>query len=437
MKRKQIIDTMVVGFALFAMFLGAGNLIFPPTLGAIAGDQWFKAMIGFMMTGIGLPILGVVASAKAGGRLEDVAGKVNNTFSILFGSLIMICIGPLLAIPRTCATTYEIAVQPLFGNVSPILVSIIFFGLTLFFTLNQSKVVDKIGSILTPILLVILFTIIISSIVKPIGVPKNTGSTQNFVKGFKEGYQTMDAIGSIIMATIVINSVKKRGYTSQKDMFKMTVISGVIAAFCLAFVYGGLVYIGGTGSGYLTIDPENPNRVANLIFMVNKIMGQYGTAALALTVALACLTTSIGLTATAGEFFSDLTHGKLTYKSIVIFTCLFSGIIATNGVDSIITFSGPILSVLYPVAIVIILLNIFDNKIKYKAIYKGATLGAFMASLLDTIANIGDFKNIRSFLDRIPLGSEGFAWVIPAIVFGFAFIVLEMAIDNNNQKGVI
>ena len=141
-KRKQIIDTMVVGFALFAMFLGAGNLIFPPTLGAIAGDQWFKAMIGFMMTGIGLPILGVVASAKAGGRLEDVAGKVNNTFSILFGSLIMICIGPLLAIPRTCATTYEIAVQPLFGNVSPILVSIIFFGLTLFFTLYQSTTFD-------------------------------------------------------------------------------------------------------------------------------------------------------------------------------------------------------------------------------------------------------------------------------------------------------
>ena len=155
MKRKQIIDTMVVGFALFAMFLGAGNLIFPPTLGAISGDKWYLAMIGFMMTGIGLPILGVVAAAKAGGRLEDVAGKVNKTFSILFGSLIMICIGPLLAIPRTCATTYEIAIQPLFGNISPILISIIFFGITLFFTLNQSKVVDKIGSILTPILLVL------------------------------------------------------------------------------------------------------------------------------------------------------------------------------------------------------------------------------------------------------------------------------------------
>ena len=426
MKRKQIIDTLVVGFALFAMFLGAGNLIFPPTLGAISGDKWFLSMIGFMMTGIGLPILGVVAAAKAGGKLEDVAGKVNKTFSILFGSLIMICIGPLLAIPRTCATTYEIAIQPLFGNVSPILVAIVFFGLTLFFTLNQSKVVDKIGSILTPILLVILFTIIISSIIKPIGVPKNTGSTLNFVKGFKEGYQTMDAIGSIIMATIVISSVKKRGYTSQNDMFKMTVISGIIAALCLAFVYGGLVFIGGTGSEFLTIDADNPNRVANLIFMVNKIMGQYGTIALALTVALACLTTSIGLTATAGEFFSDLTHGKLKYKHIVIFTCIFSAIVSTNGVDSIITFSGPILSVLYPVAIVIILLNLFDTRIKYKAIYKGATLGAFMASLLDTIANIGKFEQIRSFLDRIPLGSEGFAWVIPAVVFGFALSLIHI-----------
>ncbi|WP_251320139.1 branched-chain amino acid transport system II carrier protein [Fenollaria sporofastidiosus] len=239
------------------------------------------------------------------------------------------------------------------------------------------------------------------------------------------------------MATIVISSVKKRGYTSQNDMFKMTVISGIIAALCLAFVYGGLVFIGGTGSEFLTIDADNPNRVANLIFMVNKIMGQYGTIALALTVALACLTTSIGLTATAGEFFSDLTHGKLKYKHIVIFTCLFSAIVSTNGVDSIITFSGPILSVLYPVAIVIILLNLFDTRIKYKAIYKGATLGAFMASLLDTIANIGKFEQIRSFLDRIPLGSEGFAWVIPAVVFGFAFIVLEMAMSNNNQNGVI
>ncbi|MCC5910000.1 MAG: branched-chain amino acid transport system II carrier protein [Clostridiaceae bacterium] len=411
---KQTKDVIVLGFALFAMFLGAGNLIFPPSLGFISGDQWVVAMLGFLLTGIGMPLLGIIAVSRAGGTVDHLANKVNPIFAKILGAMIMLAIGPLLAIPRTGATTFEIGIQPLFPEASPIIGSIIFFSITLFFVLNPTNVVDKIGKILTPCLLAVLGIIIYKGITSPIGTPISTDLGQTFSIGFTEGYQTMDALGSVILASIIIGSIVQKGYTKVEDQIKLTIQAGMIAAVGLGVVYGGLVYLGATASGVFSTDIT---RSALIIAVTQNLLGTFGTIALALSVSLACLTTAIGLTATAGQYFNKLSNGKLSYKSIVIATILFSAVFANIGVEKIVGFAVPILVTLYPIVIVLIIMNIFDIYVPKRSAYPGAVFGALIVSLFDALSTVGiEFSYIVGIVSRLPLAQQGFGWFIPAII---------------------
>ncbi len=443
---KKFKDIIVVGFALFAMFLGAGNLIFPPTLGLIAGDKFFSAMVGFMLTGVGLPVLGVIAAAKAGGKTKDVAKHLGEKPAMFLTFMIVLCIGPLLAIPRTAAVTHELSISPIFPSISPVISAIVFFLITMFFTLNASSVIDKVGTILTPLLLIVLAIIIFTGIFSPIGVPIDNGSSENFIRGFEEGYQTMDALASLIFATIIIQSIKEKGYNKLKDQINITIIAGVIAALGLFMVYGGFVYLGATGSGIFSNDLS---RADLLMSLVGQLLGNVGSIILAIAVGLACLTTSVGLVATAGEFFSGL-YDKLSYRNVVYIVCAFSAFFAINGVDTIISLSVPLLTVMYPVTIVLIILSLFDKFIKYKSVYKGACLGALVFSVIqnflaaeDQINSLLERLNISPFfanitpervnfdtpikiIESLPLATEGFAWIVPAIVLGLIFVVNEI-----------
>lgn len=449
-KLKKTKDIIVVGFALFAIFLGAGNLIFPPTLGLIAGKGWLFTMLGFMLTGVGLPVLGVIATAKSGGETTDVFKHLGDKAAGFLTFIILLAIGPLLAIPRTAAVTYEIGVKPVF-NVSPVISAIIFFAIVLYFTLNAMSVVDKIGSILTPLLLVVLAILIIVGVTNPIGKPVDTGNTQHFLRGFEEGYQTMDGLGSLVLATIIIQAVIQKGYTDQKQKFQLTVFAGIIAAIGLFLVYGGFIYLGATASGALSKDLS---RADLLIALVNEILGSKGNVILGLAISLACLTTAVGLTATAGNFFSQVFHEKISYKGVVLMVCGFSAFSAINGVDTLINFAVPILTVLYPVTIVIITMTLFDGLIKHKSAYKGASLGALIISLSQNILGAEDkinhilqkirlspfFANITpekvnfdtpiAVIESLPLSSKGFAWIVPAIVLGLVFALIEKSKDH-------
>lgn len=442
-KKKK--DTLITGFALFAIFLGAGNLIFPPTLGHIAGTKWASSMAGFMLTGVGLPVLGIIAAAKAGGRTIDVFKHLGPKAANIMTFIIILAIGPLLAIPRTAAVTYEIGVKPVFG-ISPVISAVIFFAIVLYFTLNAMSVVDKVGSILTPILIAVLAILIIVGITNPIGTPIVTGNTKNFLRGFEEGYQTMDGIGSLVLATIIIQSIAQKGYEERKDQVRMTCISGFIAALGLFCVYGGFIYLGATSSGVL---PKDLSRAELVIELVNGILGSWGGVILGLAISLACITTAVGLTATAGNFFAAVFNNKVSYKSIVWITCAFSAFFAINGVDTLIAFAVPILTVIYPVTIVLIVMSLADDFIKHKSAYRGACLGAFIMSLIQNILNAEDsinrfletirvspfFANITpervnfdtpiSIIESLPLASQGFGWIIPAIVLGVAFAIYE------------
>jgi len=413
---KKIYDIGLVGFALFAMFFGAGNLIFPPYMGFLSGTTWSVALIGFLITGIGMPLMGIIASARAGGTVEHLAGRVGPKFARILSIVLILAIGPLLAIPRTAAVTYEMGILPNLPWISRAVGSLIFFSITFFFALNQSKVVDKIGKILTPFLLITLVFIIFKGIFFPMAAPTEGSLSSPFSSAFREGYQTMDAMASIVFAEIIIAALIFKGYKKVKDQVKMASMAGVIAASGLGFVYGGLMYLGATSRSLFTADIERTELLINIAY---QILGNTGKVALGLAVSLACLTTSIGLTATVGDYFSSITKGKLKYKLICVVTVLFSGVFATVGVNKIVQIAVPFLVLVYPVAIILILLTIFRGKKIHRKVYTGAVIGALAISVFDALTNAGlPIAFANDLISYIPLAKDGFPWIIPALIGG-------------------
>ncbi|CDF57638.1 branched-chain amino acid transport system II carrier protein [Thermobrachium celere] len=411
---KKFQDVLVIGLALFAMFFGAGNLIFPPYIGLISGDKWYMSLLGFLLTGIGLPLIGIIVMSKNEGKFENFAGKVGTNFSKGLGIIIMLAIGPLLAIPRTGATTYEMAIKPIFPTVNPIIVTSIYFAINLYLVINPSSVVDKIGKILTPVLLTMLAIIIFKGISTPIGSPIVTDIQNPFSKAFAEGYQTMDALASTVFAGIVIGSVVAKGYKDTKDQIRLTLMSGVIAALGLLLVYGGLMYLGATASGLYGADISKTQLT---IAITERLLGTFGKVALGVAVGFACLTTSVGLTATAGDFFSNLTNNRISYKAVVIIVTVFSAVVSNFGVEKIVKLAVPLLVTVYPVVIVLIVLNIFDEFIKNKNCYAGAVYLTLIISIVDGLAAIGlNLKGVQNFVAKLPFASAGFAWILPAII---------------------
>lgn len=415
-KRK---DIFIVGFALFAIFFGAGNLIFPPSLGVMSGKHWVLAAFGFLLTDPVLPILGVIATSKAGGKAEDLGKRVGLTFSRTLGAISILVVGPLFSIPRTAATTYEIAIQPNLSSIPLIVTSIIFFVLTYLLAVNQGNVIDRIGKYLTPVLLIILTIIIIVSIVNPIGPKAEPEPNNYFLIGFEEGYQTMDALGASLMAGIVLTDLTFRGYKDRKEQEYMTNRAGLIAGALLFFIYGGLTYAGATGSS--VFQPDMP-RVELLLAVINEILGSAGAIAMSLVVSLACLTTSVGLTATTANYFNDISKGKIPYKLMVVAVVICSLFLSLLGVEGLINVAVPVLSTIYPVIIVLILMTLFDKYIPSGTTYTGAVLGAFIVSL--TINLNQTFKILNGpmeLIKKLPLYENGFPWIVPAIVLSILF----------------
>ncbi|WP_304206585.1 branched-chain amino acid transport system II carrier protein [Peptostreptococcus russellii] len=425
-KRK---DVIICGFALFAIFFGAGNLIFPPYLGIVAGDRWYIAMFAFLLSDPVLPILGVIVTARLGGRADDLGKRVGAKFAKLVGTVAILTIGPFFAVPRTGATTHEILIRPLFPSVPSWVTCLVFFLITYYITLNPSKVIDIIGKYLTPCLLVILALIVVISIVNPPDPMVTTSTSNLFTLGFKEGYQTMDALGSPLMAGIVITDLIRRGYNNEEIQFKASVKIGIVAFILLALVYGSLTYAGATVGGHYDANTE---RTTLLIGMVRLMLGSVGQVFMGVAVALACLTTSTGLTSTCGNYFDTISNGKLPYKVVVTASVLVSFSLSFLGVDGLITVAIPILSAIYPVMIVLILMSIFDKKIKYNWTYTGAVIGAFVVSAIESINMASSMRGGNLLggpaeaIMKLPLSQFGFEWVLPAIVCSIIFTLISM-----------
>lgn len=431
--RDSFSNIVAVGFMLFALFFGAGNLIFPVQLGQLAGDNVFSANLGFIITGVGLPVLCILALAFSGkSDLESLAGRVNPIYGVFFTVALYLTIGPLFAIPRTNTVAYEIGIVPFLENQSSylplLLFTIIFFGVTLYFSLKSSKIVDIVGKMLTPILLIVIAILIIAAFVNPIGAiqePTETYMTNSFFKGFQEGYNTMDALAAFVFGIIVINIMKDRGATSKKQIMISTGKVALVAGVLLAAIYSSLAFLGATsveGLGLL----DNGGSI--LAAASNHFFGWYGKVILAVIVIAACLTTSIGLITSCAAYFSKLVPA-LSYKKWAVVFTVFSAVISNFGLSAIISFSIPVLVALYPLAICLMVLTFLHPLFKgRKEVYQVSILVTLVLSVNDGLNAAGvKIAAINELFETIlPLYSVGLGWLVPAIIGGVIGYIISI-----------
>lgn len=429
-KTIRVKDVFVVGFALFAMFFGAGNLIFPPYLGVVSGSKWWIAFLGFLFADAGLSLLVIISLTKFNGEMDALFNRVGKGFAAVMGSVIVICIGPLIAVPRTAATTYEVGILPTIGpGFNRIIFSIIFFAIVLALTIKPSKVVDIVGQFLTPVLLISLAILIIKGAVSPLGQMSDKVLIEGglFSRGIKEGYQTLDSLGAFVFASIIIASLVDKGYKEEKIKIKATIMAGVVAAVGMLLVYGGLAYLGATVSSNYGADIDS---TALLVAITYRLMGNTGKILLAIMIALACLTTAIGVTSSCGLFFSRLSKNKFSYEKVVLTVCILSAIVSNFGVTKILKFALPILLVVYPGALTLVVLGLFNEKIKDDIVFRIAAATSLIFSFIVVVSGLLGNETIPNLVAKLPLANLGFEWVVPVAIS----IVIGLMLSKKDSK---
>jgi len=414
---KQII---FISFMLFSMFFGAGNLIFPPFLGQAAGTHLWTALAGFIVSAVGLPILGVIAVAKAG-SFNVLNQRVHPFFAFIFPFFIYIAIGPGLAIPRAGSLAFEMGVAPflpkdLVGSpLSLLIYSIVFFGLVTWLCMYPSKLIDLFGKLLTPILLALIAIIFVKGLMDPIGsfqAPKDNYVTNPIFQGVLDGYLTMDALAALAFGIVISNTLKSQGVLEQKRRSLYMMYAGLGAGLLLTVIYLILGYLGAASASL----GKAENGAQILSNVMTHLFGQSGTLILGLVFTLACFCVSIGLVTSCSQFFASALP-KIEYKTWVIILAVLSTAIANLGLTQILQISVPILGMIYPIAIVVIFLGLIDDFIKrYPQIYISVVSFTALFSILETINKSFLANKWGGVLEILPFYSEGIGWIIPALV---------------------
>jgi LIVCS family branched-chain amino acid:cation transporter len=424
MKNLSNKELLLLSFMLFSMFFGAGNLIFPAFLGRASSEEMVIALIGFIITAVGLPILGVMTIANTG-SIQTLGSRVHKSFAFFFPLVIYVSIGPGLAIPRAGTIAYEMGMKPFLPSSSLLLgiYTIIFFALVLWLSLSPSKLVDRFGKLLTPILLGLILMIFVKSLITPLGnfqQAEEVYQTNTFFKGFLDGYQTMDALAALVFGIFVANAISAKGVQEPKKVSKYMMIAGLGAGTLLASIYAILAYLGGSSSSIGTAN----NGTDVLTIVMSTLFGEFGTLLLGILFTLACLCVSIGLIISCSQYFSAL-FPFLSYKGWATLLIIVSLAIANLGLNQILALSSPLLGFIYPMAVVLIVLGLFDRTLRYrKSVYRYAIVFSGLFSFFETINTVFLNKKLDAVLSLFPLYEAGVGWVVPAllgIAVGFLF----------------
>jgi len=417
MKALQRLDILALGFMTFALFLGAGNIIFPPSAGMAAGENIGLAALGFLLTGVGLPLLTIVALARVGGGMDRLTAPLGKHAGMLFAVAVYLAIGPLFATPRTAVVSFEMGVAPFTGNSSTalLLYSLAYFAAVLFLSLNPGQLVDRIGKFITPVLLAALLVLGGAALLMPAGEIGQTSADYQdtpFVQGFLQGYLTMDTLGALVFGIVIATAIRDHGVTDSKLVTRYSVIAGLIAAVGLSLVYLALFYLGATSQG---IAGEAQNGVQILTAYVQHTFGTPGSLLLAVVITLACLTTAVGLLTACGEYFSGLLG--VPYRIVVLVFGLFSLVVANQGLTQLISFSIPVLVGLYPLAIVLVALSLLDDFWRSSArVFRPVMAVALVFGVVDGIAAAGGSELIPSFFSALPMADQSLGWLIPVLL---------------------
>lgn len=407
-KNKEI---LIVGFALFSMFFGAGNLILPPFLGVQAGEFWSLVTIGFFITAVFIPILGILAHAKLQGTMFDFGKKVSPTFSIIY-CFVVYAIAIALPAPRTASVTHEMAIAPFFET-SSLLTSAIYFGLVYVFVMNRSKVLSIIGKMLTPFIGIILLSIIGIGIFTSPGTMSVTTLSTPLISGLLEGYQTFDAIGAIVVGGVLVISINFKKDTPFEVKKELISKAGIVAGIGLLIIYAGLIY---NGALFGPSFSSEITRTEVLSSLSTQTLGNIGNAFLSVLVALACFTTAIGIiTGTSDYFKGFFNNSQKAYTATAIISCVLGVVIGQFDVHYIINIALPALMFIYPITIVLILLNVIPNKWASPFVFKVVVLVTFIFSIPDFLQFLIPSDSLTEIQNMIPLSTKSLGWVLPAI----------------------
>ena len=424
MEKLNMKQIMSLTLTLFAIFFGAGNMIFPPAMGQVAGEHYLQALAGFILTDAGIALLGMIAVVLVGNKIMDLGDLVSRRFSLILSVTVYLLIGPLFALPRAGSVSYELAVRPYvpedYGWLASHLVTAVFFSLTYYLSGNPSKVVDIIGKYMTPVLIISIVLLYLACLFLdksqhalqygPIQGAQGEYRNIAFFKGMIEGYNALDGPAGPVFAIIIINAVTGFQVKERKHVVKYTVISGIGAVVILSGIYYMLTYIGATTHTVF----ENGGVLLHEV--ASDLLGPAGGLVLGASVFLACMTTSIGLTTSFADYFHELCP-SVSYRKITAMVCLFSFAVSNVGLSYLIAVSQPVLMMIYPVLIVLILLSFFRKWIgEKKIVYILSMAAAFVPAFLNAMDNIGmTFGILTEYARKLPFYQLHLGWIVPAV----------------------
>ena len=441
-------EYIFIASMLFGMFFGAGNLIFPALMGQMSGSNMWQASLGFLVTGVGLPLLGVAAlGISRSDGLFDLAKKVGKPYAYFFTCALYLTIGPFFAIPRCATVSYTVGVEPMIESSKLILLifSVVFFVIALLFSLFPGKILTWVGKILTPFFLLFLGAIVVAALIKPAGnvaeiAPQGDYAVKPFFTGFLEGYNTMDALASLAFGIVVINVIKNLGVTDSKAVAGNTVLAGMFSCLFMGLIYIAVALVGAQSRGFMETcanGGEALSKIATYYF------GDAGKWVMAITVTLACLKTSVGLITSCAEMFTEMFPGGPKYK---VWAVIFAGVsllFSNFGLNTIIGYSIPVLMFLYPLAITLILLALFGKFFNHrKCVYCWTTGFALVAALYDLFRTLPEnvigtlrLQPVIDFVGNIlPFSDLGLGWICPAAIGLVIGLVIFLVTKSKNQN---
>ena len=429
----------LTGLLLFGIFFGAGNLIFPPTLGAQSGEQFLPAIAGFVFSGVGIAVLTlIIGTLNPKGYIYEISKKISPLFATIYLAALYLSIGPFFAIPRTATTSYAVGISPLLAEADKglglIVFTLIYFVAAYLIALNPSKILDRIGRILTPVFaLLIIILVILGAFKYGANAPQTATEAYQisaFGAGFLEGYNTLDALASVAFSVIAVQTLKQLGFTSKKEYISTIWVVGIVVALGFSALYIGLGFLG----NHFPVTEESMKGGTPGVYILSQatqeIFGSTAQLFLAAMVTVTCFTTTVGLIVSTAEFFNGR-FPQIGYKIYATVFTLIGFAIANLGLDAIIKYSVPVLVILYPITITIVMIVIVNKFVPLSKPGMQLTMGLVTAiAVTGVLASSFEITTLTNLINSLPFANASLPWLVPAIIG----ILLSLVLPNKQES---
>ena len=429
----------LTGLLLFGIFFGAGNLIFPPTLGAQSGEHFLPAIAGFVLSGVGLAVLTlIIGTLNPKGYIYEISTKISPWFATIYLAVLYLSIGPFFAIPRTATTSYAVGISPLLADADKglglIVFTLIYFVAAFLIALNPSKILDRIGRVLTPVFALLIIILVILGALKYGGNAPQAATAayqaSAFGAGFLEGYNTLDALASVAFSVIAVETLKQLGFSSKKEYISTIWVVGIVVALGFSALYIGLGFLG----NHFPMTEEAMKGGTPGVYILSQatqeIFGSTAQLFLAAMVTVTCFTTTVGLIVSTAEFFNGR-FPQISYKVYATVFTLIGFAIANLGLDAIIKYSVPVLVILYPITITIVMIVIVNKFVPLSKPGMQLTMSLVTAiAVTSVLASSFEITTLTNLINSLPFANASLPWLVPAIMG----ILLSLVLPNKQES---